>query len=132
MHELIKYKCDDARFVGGFGACMRARLLEWNCCFFLPAPPSGPLWGRKHLQHDGCSLSLFLSRTRSFVISRSCGTLGFDKAGKVWSFPVMPGSSSTLQQVGASVFLAGLLSPYFFWFLNFLTKYLLLVDFVEL
>lgn len=34
MHELIKYKCDDARFVGGFGACMRARLLEWNCCFF--------------------------------------------------------------------------------------------------
>jgi hypothetical protein len=80
-------------------------LVCWNgtAVFFLRSPLSGPLWGRKHLKHDGCSLSLFLSRTRGLVISRSCGTLGFDKAGKVWSFPVMPGSSSTLQQVGASV-----------------------------
>lgn len=83
---------------------MRARLLEWNCCFFYLLRSAGRCGGRKHLQHDGCSLSLFLSRTRCLVISRSCGTLGFDKAGKVWSFPVMPGSSSTLQQVGASVF----------------------------
>lgn len=100
--------------------------------FFVPAPLSGPLWGRKHLQHTAALCFCF---SLELAVRLSVGPvepLASIKAGEVWSFPVMPGSSSTLQQVGASFFWLVCCHRISFGFLSFLTKFLLLLDFVEL